>query len=424
LVQGCTTVVTGNCGGGPVDAAAYYKAIEEHGAGTNVVHLLPHGSLRNTVIGLANRPATREELEKMRELARQAMQDGVWGMSTGLIYVPGSYADTDELVAIAEVVGAHGGIYASHMRNEGTELLASVEELLEIGRRAQLPVHVSHFKSRGRDNWGLIRQAAHLVEQARQNGQRVTADQYPYIASSTGLVAIVIPAAARAGGQEQLVERLDSEEHGPSIRAHIADVLREADEGERIRIARYAPRPEWVGRNLKQIAESEGVTPVELCVQIAKGGNATVVNFSMSEEDVRFAMQIPWVATASDGRAEIPNPDRPHPRFYGTFARKIGYYSLREQVLPLEQAVYSSSGLPAEILGLPDRGLLKRDHFADIVVFDPATYVDTATFDDPHRYAVGVRHVFVNGSPVVIDGHPTGALAGRVVRHQPTKGTP
>ncbi len=418
LSQGCTTVVTGNCGAGPVDVGAYYQAIEACGAGTNIAHLLPQGSLRQEVVGLANRPATPEEIAKMQELTRQAMQDGAWGMSTGLIYVPGSYADTDELVAIAQVIGEEGGIYASHMRNESTELLAAVEELLEIGRRAKLPVHASHFKSSGRDAWGLIRQAAKRIEQARADGQQATADQYPYIASSTSLAATVIPTSARADSHEKFVERLDSAERGPSIRAHIADVLSKKDDGVAIRIARYAARPDWVGKNLREIATAEGITPLELCVKITRGGNAQIVNFSMNEQDVRFAMQIPWVATASDGRAAIPGADRPHPRYYGTFARKVGFYSLKEEVLPLEQAVRSCSGLPAEILGLADRGVLKPGHFADVVVFDPVTYIDTATFDDPHRYATGVRQLFVNGTPVVSNGYPTGALAGRVLRHK------
>src|SRR5690606_3204819 len=237
---------------------------------------------------------------------------GCWGMSTGLIYVPGSYAQTDELVALSEVVAAAGGIYASHMRNEGTELLASTQELLEIGRRAGLPVHISHFKSSGRDAWGLIREAARMVEEARASGQTVTADQYPYIASSTSLDATVIPTWARAGGRKEMIARFDDAEQGPRIREQIADKLSRKNEGEEIRIARYSPRPDWVSRNLKQIAQDEKIAPVEVCLQIARNGGAQIVNFSMREEDVQFAMQLPWVATASDGRAALPAADRPH----------------------------------------------------------------------------------------------------------------
>ncbi len=424
VTQGCTTVVTGNCGGGPVDAAAYLRSIDEHGAGTNIAHLLPHGSVRSQVMGTANRPPKPDELAEMIALADQAMQDGVWGMSTGLIYVPGSYADTDELVEVAKVVGAHGGIYASHMRGEGTDLLASVQELLDIGRRAELPVHASHFKSSGRDAWGLVREAAKMIETARQSGQVVTADQYPYIASSTSLDATVIPTWARAGGLKALKKRLDDPEQGAKIRNEIAHNLKAKEDGSAIRIARYSPRPDWVGRSLTDIAAAENCTPLDVCVQITQAGGAQIVNFSMNEDDVRHIMQIPWVATASDGRATLPGADKPHPRFYGTFPRKIGYYSLREQTLPLEQAIHSATGLPAEILGLHDRGLLNVGQFADLVVFDPQTFVDAATFDDPHEFSLGTRFVFVNGTLAVYNGHPTGALAGRALRHSSTKDKP
>jgi N-acyl-D-amino-acid deacylase len=418
LLQGCTTIVTGNCGAGPVDAGKYYKQIETQGAGTNVLHLIPHGSLRDDVMGSTNREPTDDELAQMKRLAEKAMADGCWGMSTGLIYVPGSYAKTDELIELSKVVAAAGGIYASHMRGEGTELLASTEELLEIGRQAKLPVHISHFKASGRDAWGLIREAAKMVEAARDQGQTVTADQYPYIASSTSLDATLIPTWARAGGRKELIARLNDDEQGQRIRRTIADKLSKKDEGAEIRIARYGPRPDWVSKNLKEIATAEGISPVDLCVQITTNGGAQIVNFSMNEEDVRFAMAYPWVATASDGRAALPAADRPHPRYYGTFARKIGHYSLKENVIPLEQAIHSASGLPAEIIGLSDRGRLEPQTFADVVVFNPEAYIDQATFDDPHRYAAGVRYVFVNGQPAVSDGVPTGALAGRPLRHR------
>lgn len=416
LMQGCTTVVTGNCGSGPVDAGPYYAKIEEHGAGTNVAHLLPHGALRSRVVGDDNRPATAEELAEMKRLAGVAMQEGTWGMSTGLIYVPGCYSDTDELVAISEVIGAAGGIYASHMRNEGLELLASVEELIEIGRRAKLPVHASHFKASGREAWGLLRQAALRIEQARGEGQIVTADQYPYIASSTSLEATVIPTWARAGGDKELNKRLNDPEVGPRLKDEIADSIRKKDDGRAIRFVRCAYRPEWTGRSLADVAAEEGATPVDITVQITQNGGAGIVNFGMSEDDVREAMPIPWVATASDGRATLPNADRPHPRFYGTFPRKIGYYALREHVLTLEQAIRSSSGLPADILGMTDRGYLRPGQAADIVVFDPEEFIDAATFDDPHQYARGLDYVLVNGTVAVYSRQPTGALAGRALR--------
>lgn len=415
LMQGCTTVVTGNCGSGPVNAAEYHRKIDAAGAGTNVAHLLPQGSLRDAVMGTAHRAPSEDELNRMRELAATAMKDGVWGMSTGLIYVPSSYAETAEIVAVARVVAEHGGIYASHIRGEGTTLLASVDEALRIGRDAGLPVHISHFKASGRDAWGLIRRAVDRIEEARKSGQKVTADQYPYVASSTSLEATLIPTWARAGGQSELLKRLDDAEKGKKIRDEMRRGIELADDGKRIVLARYAPQQAWVGRSLAEIAEHEKLTPLEAALIVTRNGGAAVVNFNMDEDDVRFAMRLPWVATASDGRAFVPNADRPHPRSYGTFSRKIGLYSIERNVLPLSQAVRGASGLPADILGLPERGYLKAGNYADVVVFDPKTFRDEATFDDPHRYSRGLRYVFVNGSPAVFDGQPTGALAGRAL---------
>ncbi len=324
VLQGCTTIVTGNCGSGPVDAGAFLAQVDSAGAGTNVAHLLPQGALRGDVIGLDARKATAEELEKMRALADKAMRDGVWGMSTGLIYVPSSYADTAEIAAVAQVVGQHGGVYASHIRGEGLELLKAIEEVLEIGRIGQLPTHVSHFKCSGKDAWGLAGRAIAMIEEARKGGVTITADQYPYVASSTSLDATVIPTYARAGGNKKLLERWDDPQLGPTLIAEIEDSLRKRDDGRLVRIARYAPRPDWIGKSLYAIAEMEGKTPLQVTRIITENGGAGIVNFSMNEEEVREIMKRPWVATASDGRADLPSVDKPHPRLYGTFPRKIG----------------------------------------------------------------------------------------------------
>ncbi len=418
VTQGCTTVVTGNCGSGPVEVAEYYQKIDAAGAGTNVAHLVPHGNLREAVMGSIQRAATSEEIGRMKDLARRAMQEGAWGMSTGLIYVPGSFADTAELVEIAKVIGEQGGLYASHIRNENGELLIAVNEALEIGRQAKIPVHISHFKASGREAWGLVRRAAEMIDKARQKGEAVSADQYPYIASSTSLDATVIPTWARAGGQKELVARLDDTEKGARIREAIIDAVRKGDDGARLKIARYAPKPQWAGKSIAEIARAESVAPVEIVIEITRGGGAAIVNFSMSEEDVRYVMTLPWVATASDGRAYLPGGDRPHPRSYGTFSRKIGHYSVRENTLELPQSIRSCTGLPADILKLPERGYLRVNHFADLVVFNPQEFGDEATFDDPHRYSRGVRYVFVNGQLAVWNGTPTGALAGRALKHE------
>lgn len=417
LTQGCTTLVTGNCGSGPIDVAKYYDTIDHNGAGVNIMHLLPQGELRRRVIGLEQRKATAEELDQMRELARKAMQEGAWGMSTGLIYVPGSYADTDELVMISEVIGQHGGIYASHIRNEGAQLLDSVHEALEIGRRAKLPVHISHFKSSGKDSWGLVRTAVEIIQQRRAEGQIVTADQYPYTASSTSLEATCIPVWARAGGRKAMIQRIDKgDEQSQRIIDAILKKLEVTDNGHRIQIAAYSEHPEWAGRRLDEIAAELKIAPVELLLQIERNGGASVVNHSIDESDVRFVMQQAWVATASDGSAKLPSNAIPHPRSYGTFPRRIGHYAQREHVTSLEQAIYSATGLPAQILGIKERGIVQEGCFADIVVFDREALIDRSTFVQPHQYSAGVFHLFVNGKSVIADGHATGALSGRALR--------
>ncbi len=419
LTQGCTTIVTGNCGGGVTDVGDYYDQIDRRGAGVNVAHLVPHGSIRRVAMeGSKDRRPTDDELSRLRELADRGMREGAWGMSTGLIYTPGSYAETEELIEVARAVAGQGGIYVSHMRDEGPGLLRSVEETLRIGREASLPVHISHFKARGEQAWGLVRLAAEMVNEAREAGQVVTADQYPYIAASTSLDAYVLPGWSRAGSRGDLLRRLDDPDDGPKIRDYTTQALESWRGGATLQIARYEPEPGWSGRTLDRIAVDEGVDVVDLVFRIVRGGTASVVNFAMSEDDVRFIMGIPWVATASDGRSLLPSSDRPHPRSFGTFTRKLGHYAVREQVVSLEQAVFSGAGLPAEILGLTDRGLLRPGQRADVIVFDPDRVIDNATFEAPFRHSDGIVHVLVNGTPAVHDGTPTGALAGRSLRHR------
>jgi N-acyl-D-aspartate/D-glutamate deacylase len=416
LMQGCTTVVTGNCGSGPTDVGAYFKKIDENGAGTNVLHLLPHGSLRTRVMkGDTNRPPSPDELAEMKKLADKAMRDGACGMATGLIYVPGSFSKTDELIAIAETIGQHGGIYASHMRNEGTQLLESIDEIFKIGREAKLPVHISHIKASGRAAWGLSSDAIQKIRDARAAGQRVTADQYPYTASSTSLSATVIPAELR--NWDKLKAALADPAEGPKVRQRLEQSL-DGDRADAIMIARYSPHREWQGKSLAQIAKETNREPLDVVLDIQQHGGAQIVNFGMKEEDVRLFMREPWVATASDGSTKsLDSPDQPHPRSFGTFPRKIGRYAIEGKFLPLAQAIYSASGLPAAVLGLTDRGELKPGYFADVVVFDPATFRDTATFEKPLSWATGAKLVLVNGQVAVEDEKPTGKLAGRAIRH-------
>ena len=270
-----------------------------------------------------------------------------------------------------------------------------------------------------------MRLAAELIEQAQQRGEKVSADQYPYTASSTSLEATIVPTWARSGGTTEFIQRLDGAESGPKLRKEIQASLSTKRDGAAIYLVRCKSHPEWIGKNLVEAAETARQTSLDVALEILRKGGASVVNFSMNEDDVRMAMQRPWVATASDGRSYLPGEDRPHPRSYGTFARKIGRYCLQEKVISIEHAIRSCSGLPADIIGFRDRGYLKADYFADVVVFDPKTYIDAATFDDPHQYAQGTRYVFVNGQPAVFQGVPTGTLAGRALRHPtPLDATP
>ncbi len=370
-------------------------------------------------MGNQNRLPTADEQTKMEELVDKAMRDGAWGLATGLIYNPGTYSRTDEIVGLAKVAARHGGLYASHIRNEGGGLLTAIEEALTIGKESGCRVHISHIKASGKETWGMSARAVGLIEVAQSKGQLVTADQYPYIASSTNLRSTVVPARYREGDQKDFVARLDDPTTGPQIRADVEKAVAGREGGKRIQIARYAKNPKWQGKNIADIAEAEKKEPVDVVMEIERNGGAQIVNFGMSEEDVRVYMKRPWVATASDGGVQTPGDTVPHPRSYGTFPRKIGRYAIEDGILPLEQAIRSSSGLPADILKLTDRGYLKAGQYADVVVFDPKAYRDTATFDKPHQYAAGVRWVFVNGVAVVADGnHDAEKLPGKVLRHK------
>jgi len=417
--QGVTTVVTGNCGFGPTDVGAYFQKLEKRKTGTNVIHLVPHNAVREAVLKNANRAPKADELQKMEALVDQGMKDGAWGLSTGLIYNPGTYSRTDEIVALAKVAARNGGFYASHIRDEGTGALVAIDEALTVGRDAGLPVHISHLKASGPKSWGKAGDEVALIERARKAGQAVTADQYPYTASSTSLAAMVIPAQYREGEHKEFLERLADAEQGPKIRKAIEEQIGGKEGAKRLRVARYKPKPQWQGKDLDALATAENSTPLDIVLEIQRNGGAQMVNFGMSEEDVRLIMRQPFVATASDGSSQLITADTvPHPRSYGCFARKISHYSLAEKVVPLEQALRSATGLPADILKLPERGYLKPAYFADVMVFDPKTYHDVATYDKPHQYATGVRYVFVNGKLVIDEGKFTEELPGKVLRHQ------
>ena len=414
--QGVTTVVTGNCGAGPADVAGYFAKLEKIGVGTNVAHLVPHNAVRTKVMGNANREPTAAEQKAMAELVEQGMKDGAFGMATGLIYTPGVYAKTDEIVALAKVVAKHKGIYASHIRNEGVGVFEAIAEILEIARKAGIKIHISHIKVSGRRAWGKSSDVIAMIRRARKEGIEVTADQYPYSASSTSLGASVIPARFREGSNKDLIDRLDDEIIGPKMKKAIAESIEEHVGGKSLKIAQYSKKPVWQGKDLHTIAESENKSPLDIVLEITRNGGAQIVHFGMDDTDVRFFMREPYVATASDGGSMLPSMSVPHPRNYGTFPRKIGRFAIEDGVISVEQAIRSATGLPADILNLPERGYLKKGNFADIVVFDPKTFRDTATYDRPHQYATGVRFLFVNGRPAIDEGKATSVLPGRVLR--------
>jgi N-acyl-D-aspartate/D-glutamate deacylase len=417
LIQGCTTMVTGNCGGSK-DTAKLLNDVDTNGAGTNIIHLVGHGTVRATVLKSDRREPTAAELERMKAIVDQAMRDGAWGMSTGLIYAPSSYAQTDELIALAKVVAAHGGIYASHIRNENEQVVEAVAEAIRIGQESGAPVHISHFKSMQIPNWGRVREAAAEIDKARALGLKVTADQYPYTANSFSLADATIPAPEiQWCKRSEVGKRMASDPQFAALVRHV--IADQAGRTQDIVICTGKKFPNYVGKSLKQIAAQEKIDVVDLVLKILAQENPQIVSHSMSEKDVRWIMTLPWVATASDGAARAPNPnEHHHPRNFGTFARKIGRYAIEDKVISLAHAIRSATGLPADIFGIPERGYLRPGYHADVVVFDPATYRDHATFDKPQEYATGVRFVFMDGQAAVDECKPSGKLFGRALRHQ------
>lgn len=416
VMQGVTTDVVGNCGSGvvPFEAgrrrfarihptarpepwegfAGYLERVDDVRPSLNVAVLMGHGTLRAGAMGLEARAPSAAELDRMRGWVREGVAAGAMGLSTGLIYEPGRYAKTEEIVALArELGGPAGGLYASHMRSEGGGLLEAVRETVRVGEEAGVPVQISHHKASGRGNWGRVRDSLRLVEEARARGVDVTSDQYPYIAGSTSLYAVVQNGAFRRdspGGLGELAA---------------ADVL----------IASAPKHAEWEGRTLAALAEGWGVGAEDAAARVvAEEGEACfVVVFTMSEDDVRTVLAHPTTMIGSDG---VPSGGKPHPRLYGCFARVLGHYVREARVLDLATAIHRMTGMPAAKFQLAGRGLVRVGAFADLVVFDPATVGDTATYDEPRRFPAGIRAVYVNGVAVARDGAHTGARPGRGLR--------
>jgi len=449
--QGVTTEVVGNCGFSPAPVAPehldelrgfalylpagmdfawrsvgeYLRAFDQHGTALNVVQLVGHGTLRVAAMGFARRAPDAGELAHMQRLLGEAMEDGAWGLSTGLIYAPGSYATTDEIVALARVAGRARGFYASHIRGEGAALLDAVAEAIRVGREGELAVQVSHIKAAGRPNWGKVADALALIDAARAEGLDVMADVYPYTASSTTLRTL-LPDWALEGGVDAMLGRLAD----PAARARIRRELEAPPSGqslldrvgwENIMVSYCAVRKDAEGKRLSEIAAARGQDPIDAALELiaAEGGKAYMILFQLDEADLRRALVHPAVMIGSDGSALAPYGElaagKPHPRSYGTFPRVLGEYAREQRVLPLARAIHKMTGLPARRLGLRDRGVIAPGARADLVLLDPRRVADRATYEDPHRYPEGIEHVLVNGRFVVKDGEHTGSLPGRVL---------
>jgi N-acyl-D-amino-acid deacylase len=401
LAQGVTTIVANPDGGGPVDLAAQRERLESGRIGPNIALLIGHGSVRREVMGTANRAPTAEELERLRVLVRRGMAEGAYGLSSGLFYVPGSFAKTDEVVELARVAAEYGGVYTSHVRDEANYnigIVASVQEVITVAEQARLPGIVTHMKALGPENWGLAVASTARIDEARARGVQVFADQYPYEASSTNLRAALLP-----GGVEP-------------TEAVVRENLKRRGGPDSIQIAVYKPDPSLEGKTLTQIAAARNASPEETAMELISKGGASIVSFNMSEDDIRHIMTRPYTMASSDGGLILPAEGKPHPRDYGAFARRLGVYVRERKVVDLEFAVRSMTSLPASVFGIKDRGVIREGAFADIAIFDPARVRDVATYADPHHLAEGMSYVVVNGIVVVDDGKFTEALPGRVLR--------
>jgi N-acyl-D-amino-acid deacylase len=402
LAQGITTFVANPDGGGPVDLAAQRAAIEAAKPGPNVALLIGHGSVRRAVMAQARREPTAEELERMKALVRTAMDEGAFGLSSGLFYVPGSFAKTEEVIALAKVAAERGGVYTSHVRDEGNYdagVLASVREVIRIAQEAGTIGIVSHMKALGRDSWGLGPVLVREIEAARDRGVQVFADQYPYEASSTSLRAALLPGGAEAS--EEVVT---------------ANLKRRNGAGAVLIASNPADRS-IEGKTLEEIAAARGLTAEKTALALIDAGNASIVSFNMNEPDIVAIMQAPFTMASSDGGLPLPDAAGfPHPRDYGAFARRLGVYVRDRKVVTLEFAIRSMTSLPASVFGIRDRGVLRPGAFADVVVFDPGQVRDLATYSQPRELAEGVGDVLVNGAAVRLNGRFTDVPSGRVLQ--------
>jgi len=424
LFDGVTSVVTGNCGNSNLDIAAYFTKLDSVKISLNVATFIGHNTVRRKVMGDVNRPATDQELEQMKALVAKAMQDGAVGLSTGLIYVPGTYATTAEVVELAKVAAAYGGVYASHIRDEGDDVREAVEEAINIGRQANIPVQISHYKVTYRPNWGRSVETIALVEQARAENIDVTVDQYPYVASSTTLDT-TIPTWVFSGGRDSMHLRISNKVMRLKIKKEMVANLKGRKESNfnYAIVARFPPDTTYNGKSISEInilkrRKPKPMEEAETILEMVDAADRTqMVYFSMNEEDLKRILKFPHTMVASDAGIVRYQNSMPHPRAYGTNARVLGEYVRKQQIIHLEDAIRKMTSLPAQKFKLYDRGLLRVGMAADVVVFDAQQIEDKATFAQPHAYSEGMKWVLVNGEILIEAGQHTGARTGLILKH-------
>lgn len=413
LLQGVTTIVTGNDGSSPLPIGEKLDEWQRNGIGTNAALLVGHGSVRKEVLGLKDVQPNTHELRRMKDFVAKAMQDGAYGISTGLFYSPGSYSETEEIIELSKVVSEYGGIYDTHMRDESSYtigLIKSVEEILEIAEEAKIPVHISHIKALGKDVWGKSAEVIKMVENAQKRGLKITANQYPYPASRTNLMAAVIPRWAEDGGYNSLLKRFKDKSLQDSLQAGIKENIRRRGGPETL-IFSSAEDEKLNGLSLKEIAGNWNITPTKAVIKALKAdGEIRVVSYNMTDEDLSLFMRQEWVMTGSDG---TPG----HPRKYGSFSTKMRKYFNEVGIIDLPFLLHNQSVLVAETFGFEKRGKIKEGNFADLILFDPDEVKDHATFDKPSELSTGMSLVIVNGVIAVKNGEFTGKLAGIALRH-------
>ncbi len=420
--QGVTLALGGPDGGGPWPLDEHFDSLNKLGLGMNIAYLIGHNRIRRNVMNLDNRAPTSTELDSMKSQVKLAMEHGAFGISTGLKYLPGAFSEVDEVIQLSKVAAEMGGIYTSHLREEGIGLIEAVQEAIVISREANIPVVLTHHKAIGQPMWGASVKTLAMIDSARAIGLDIMADQYPYIASYTG-ISVLIPAWARAGGQDEFVRRTNDPVLRDSIKSGIVyNIINDRGGGDlaRIQFAKVEWNQELEGKNLKYWTEQQGLDPTpengaEMVIQAQLNGGASCVYFAMSDEDVDRIMSHPMTMIASDGRLVRPGMGHPHPRWYGTFPRVLGHYSRERGLITLTEAIRKMTSLPAQRLGLDDRGVIKEGAFADLVIFDPEIVIDKATFEEPHQYPEGIDYVIVNGVIIVENGQFTERRGGRVI---------